>query len=83
MEKGVGCLVHCFAGMSRSATAVIVYLMLKRNMRLDEAYLLVKKGRPAIHPNDGFFKQMMELDTKIYPDGQPLDILSLERDKIP
>eukprot|EP00658_Telonema_sp_P-2_P047148 TRINITY_DN3570_c0_g1_i8.p1 TRINITY_DN3570_c0_g1~~TRINITY_DN3570_c0_g1_i8.p1 ORF type:complete len:820 (+),score=134.09 TRINITY_DN3570_c0_g1_i8:154-2613(+) len=83
MEKGVGCLVHCFAGMSRSATAVVVYLMLKRNMRLDEAYLLVKMGRPAIHPNDGFFKQMMELDAKIYPDGRPLDIVSLERDKIP
>ena len=83
MEKGVGCLVHCFAGMSRSATAVIVYLMLQRKMRLDEAYLLVKQGRPAIHPNDGFFKQMIELDTKTYPGERALDIVSLERDKIP
>ena len=32
---------------------------------------------------DAAAKQMMELDAKVYPDGRPLDIVPLGRDKIP
>ncbi|XQJ30526.1 dual specificity protein phosphatase, putative [Leishmania guyanensis] len=75
-----GCLVHCFAGLSRSATTVIAYLMMKKGMRLDEAYLVTKKGRPAILPNKGFFDQLVELDNELYPEPKrPLDIASLGR----
>jgi protein-tyrosine phosphatase len=78
-----GCLVHCFAGLSRSATTVIAYLMIKKGMRLDEAYVLTKKGRPAIYPNAGFFTQLLNLDAKLYPGQRPLDMASMERDKVP
>ena len=79
-KKKCGCLVHCFAGLSRSATTVIAYLMMKKNMRLDEAYLVAKKGRPAILPNKGFFDQLMALDHELYPNAErPLDIESLGR----
>ncbi|CAJ1992562.1 dual specificity protein phosphatase [Leishmania donovani] len=79
-SKKSGCLVHCFAGLSRSATTVIAYLMIKRGMRLDEAYLVTKKGRPAILPNKGFFDQLVELDKELYPKpNRPLDIESLGR----
>ncbi|KAG5468260.1 hypothetical protein LSCM1_02238 [Leishmania martiniquensis] len=75
-----GCLVHCFAGLSRSATTVIAYLMMKKGMRLDEAYLVTKKGRPSIQPNKGFFDQLVELDKELYPEGRrPLDLESLGR----
>lgn len=75
-----GCLVHCFAGLSRSATTVIAYLMMKKGMRLDEAYLVAKKGRPAILPNKGFFEQLIELDNELYPEPKrALDIESLGR----
>ncbi|KPA82266.1 putative dual specificity protein phosphatase [Leptomonas pyrrhocoris] len=79
-QKKSGCLVHCFAGLSRSATTVIAYLMMRKNMRLDEAYLVAKKGRPAILPNKGFFDQLVELDHELFPDAtRPLDIESLGR----
>lgn len=80
LRRKQGCLVHCFAGLSRSATTVIAYLMIKKGMRLDEAYLLTKKGRPAILPNKGFFDQLVELDHELYPKAsRPLDIASLDR----
>jgi protein-tyrosine phosphatase len=31
-------LVHCFAGVSRSASIVIAYLMQEHNMSLKDAY---------------------------------------------
>ncbi|CCW60618.1 unnamed protein product [Phytomonas sp. EM1] len=78
--KGKGCLVHCFAGLSRSATIVIAYLMSEKKMRMDEAYMLTKKGRPAIFPNKGFFEQLIELDKRLYPNAKrPLNIEQLER----
>jgi protein-tyrosine phosphatase len=39
------CIVHCFMGVSRSASFVIAYLMKYYNMRLDDAYLFVKKKK--------------------------------------
>ncbi|KAF5221265.1 hypothetical protein ECC02_005679 [Trypanosoma cruzi] len=82
VKKGRGCLVHCFAGMSRSATTVIAYLMMKRGMRLDEAYLKTKEGRPAIYPNQGFFNQLLQLDAELFPQQRPLNMAAMERDDV-
>ena len=49
-----GVLVHCFAGVSRSATCVIAYLMQERNMSFDNAFSYASKKRPVIFPNMGF-----------------------------
>jgi predicted protein tyrosine phosphatase len=46
-------LIHCFAGISRSATVVVYYLMLK-GMSLDQALTRVRTARPIINPNSGF-----------------------------
>ncbi|XP_052785497.1 dual specificity protein phosphatase 12-like isoform X2 [Mya arenaria] len=51
-------LIHCFAGMSRSATIMIAYLMYKDGMGLDEAYATVKQLKPNIKPNPGFIEQL-------------------------
>lgn len=58
-------LVHCHVGVSRSATIVLAYLMLKHNMILVEAVKHVKQGRMII-PNRGFLRQLIDLHVKLY-----------------
>lgn len=48
--------VHCYAGVSRSATIVIAYLMKEHNLSYNAAIKFVKSKRPFINPNDGFRK---------------------------
>lgn len=59
-ELGLGnkVLVHCFAGISRSAAIVIVYLMSKNRWPFSKAYEFVKSKRPIINPNFGFTVQL-------------------------
>ncbi|KAI0947581.1 hypothetical protein AcW1_009302 [Taiwanofungus camphoratus] len=58
LDKGRGVLVHCQAGLSRSATIVAAYLMYDRHIDIDAALELVKKARPNVQPNDGFLRQL-------------------------
>ncbi|EFJ53266.1 hypothetical protein VOLCADRAFT_46734, partial [Volvox carteri f. nagariensis] len=51
-------LVHCAAGVSRSASVVIGYLMATGGLSLDDARAAVKASRPAINPNQGFLLQL-------------------------
>ena len=46
--------LHCFAGISRSSTIAIAYLMNTKKMNYKNAYELVKSKREAIEPNKGF-----------------------------
>lgn len=54
-------LIHCNAGVSRSATVVIAYMMLVENLSYTEAYTIVKNARNCINPNVGFVKQLQSL----------------------
>lgn len=47
-------LVHCWAGISRSATIVIAYLMDRMNFEKYESINYVRKKRTFICPNSGF-----------------------------
>ena len=58
-------LVHCQAGISRSPTVVIAYLMNKYNMSMNEAYDRVRNKRPIIAPNIIFMSQLMDYESKI------------------
>lgn len=49
-----GVLVHCRAGISRSPTIVISYLMKIYCMTFDYAFNLVKTKRSIINPNERF-----------------------------
>merc|ERR1711964_860042 len=50
LDQGQSVYVHCTAGVSRSATVVIFWLMRSRRMSLLDALKLVKAKRPAIRP---------------------------------
>ncbi|KAF5837797.1 protein-tyrosine phosphatase-like protein [Dunaliella salina] len=58
MESGGACMVHCMAGVSRSATVVIAWLMQKHKISFDEAFRKVHAVRPWICPNPGFRLQL-------------------------
>lgn len=65
-KRGGKTLVHCIAGVSRSATLCIVYLMKYEGMPLRKAYQYLKSRRPIIHPNHGFFQQMIDYERRLF-----------------
>ncbi|XP_028386856.1 inactive dual specificity phosphatase 27 [Phyllostomus discolor] len=57
-------LVSSEMGVSRSAVLVVAYLMIFHHMAVLQALLTVRKKR-AIYPNDGFLRQLRELNEKL------------------
>ena len=62
-------LVHCNLGRSRSATAVMAYLIATRRWTLRDAYVYVKERRPIVGPNRGFCKQLAKFEKEILGDS--------------
>lgn len=58
-------LVHCHAGRSRSASAVIYYLMTREGLDLDNALRHVESCRPQISPNPGFMRQLKNVELQL------------------
>ncbi|XP_029998787.1 dual specificity protein phosphatase 26-like [Sphaeramia orbicularis] len=65
LSRGGTVLVHCHVGVSRSATLVLAYLMLKQHLTLVEAICAVKENRGII-PNRGFLRQLIKLDGQLF-----------------
>ncbi|CAB1317390.1 unnamed protein product [Coregonus sp. 'balchen'] len=61
--KGEGCLVHCLAGVSRSVTLVVAYIMTVTGLGWQEALAAVRVARPCAGPNLGFQHQLQEFET--------------------
>lgn len=65
IQKGQGTLVVCTAGMSRSATICIAYLMKHKRMSFIQAFELCKKARPYVNPNKGFIKFLKSYESLV------------------
>src|SRR4030095_12941232 len=65
-SQGKKVLVHCVAGISRSAAFVIYYLMKSESLTLSDAFRLVKEKRQIVSPNQGFmttlFRKQLEME---------------------
>eukprot|EP01084_Bolivina_argentea_P112409 200476_1 len=58
--------VHCQAGISRSASVVIAYIMTKRNIPIfSDALDFVRTKRCIVYPNDGFTAQLKQYQTQL------------------
>ena len=65
LSENKNVIVHCAAGMSRSPSLVIAYLMIENRWCYEEAYNYVKSRRPIVEPNIGFVKQLKALEYKL------------------
>lgn len=55
-------LVHCYQGVSRSATIICAYLIKFAGLSLMQALEAVRDVRPQVGPNAGFLLKLRQLD---------------------
>ena len=60
-SEGKTCFIHCAAGVSRSASIVIAYVMVTKGLNFEEALKYVQERRPCVDPNDGFRAYLAKL----------------------
>ncbi|KIM48479.1 hypothetical protein M413DRAFT_62827 [Hebeloma cylindrosporum] len=82
-NKGRGrILVHCSAGVSRSPTVVVGYLMKKRGMSPKVALGYVVRARPQVSPNPGFLEQLKAMEEGLYGGVSTLEVDELQRREV-
>ncbi|KAL3096020.1 hypothetical protein niasHS_005780 [Heterodera schachtii] len=58
-------LVHCVAGVSRSAAICLAYLLKYRTRSLRAAYHLMCSKRPMVRPNLSFWRQLIHYEQQV------------------
>ncbi|XP_016843187.1 dual specificity protein phosphatase 22 isoform X2 [Nasonia vitripennis] len=61
--RGGNVLIHCLAGMSRSVTVAVAYIMSTTNLSWKEALKVVRVGRAVANPNVGFQQQLEDFES--------------------
>ena len=74
--------VHCAAGMSRSPTIVIAYIMWKKKLRLNEAIKFVKEKRSIISPNDNFMNQLKIFEELLIKNDYNINNINFKKIKV-
>jgi hypothetical protein len=55
-------LVHCAAGVSRSTTVLLAWMMKTYKLSLNKALKIVRDRRPIVNPNHGFLRVLQEYE---------------------
>ena len=58
-------LVHCHAGISRSSSFLMAYIMKSQKMGVDKVLDLLRSKRDKVNPNVGFIKQLREYEKEL------------------
>ena len=58
IKHGNNILVHCLAGISRSVSIIIAYLMIVEKLTYNQALDSIRQIRPEVNPNPGFAYQL-------------------------
>ena len=67
-QSGKVVLVHCAAGVSRSSTAVMAYLMLYEEFGWDDALEYLREGRHCVNPHPLLVRSLMrDLGVRFIP----------------
>ena len=77
-------LIHCFAGMQRSAAAVAIFLIAFKRMRTEEAIHFIKERRPiAFHGGANFGRAIEGFERIFFREYLPKidSLLGLDHDK--
>ena len=61
VKDGIGVLVHCHCGVSRSVSVVCLYIMRSQGIPFAQALEAVQRVRPQADPNKGFRHQLERL----------------------
>lgn len=61
-------LVHCLAGVSRSVTITLAYLMFAKNYSLNDAFTCVRARKPDVSPNFHFMEQLHTFERQLKND---------------
>lgn len=62
-------LVHCLAGVSRSVTVTLAYIMFARTLSLNDAFSLVRARKPDVSPNFHFMEQLHTFERQLNLDA--------------
>nr|XP_033798620.1 dual specificity protein phosphatase 5 [Geotrypetes seraphini] len=75
-------LVHCEAGISRSPTICMAYLMKTKKFRLEEAFDYIKQRRSVISPNFGFMGQLLHYESECLSSAGSAHTTSCKREAV-
>ncbi|KAL7834004.1 hypothetical protein AOLI_G00289640 [Acnodon oligacanthus] len=70
-QEGGKVLVHCEAGISRSPTICMAYLMKTQRLRLEEAFDVVRQHRSIVSPNFSFMGQLLQFEAEVLSSTPP------------
>ncbi|MEM9695811.1 MAG: dual specificity protein phosphatase [Myxococcota bacterium] len=59
-------LIHCEAGVSRSATLATALVMTRQKLGFYDAFCAIRRERPQVLPNIGFASQLQHLENALF-----------------